>query len=1199
MADIKNFGIKGIAADVQMGKSGGRLKYDSSNGRFDLTQSDGSTLEDLRLGSVTAGAWTGTAIGTQYGGLGGDHSSSSGIVSMSSGSTSVGSIALTDTSLLTGNLSVAQGGTGATTAAGARTNLGLGSIATQASNSVDIDGGAIDGAIIGANSAAAITGTTITASTGFVGDLTGTADDADALSSAVTINLSSDATGTATFTNAGDQANIAVTLAASGVSAGSYGSATAIPVITVDAKGRITSASTQSVSTGFDIAADSGSNDTVAGGETLTFAGTSNEIETSVSDNQITIGLPNDVTIGNNLSVTGSFLSDDITSSAISIAGDATITGNLTVQGTQTTVNSTTVETADAIFRVNSNGANTDAGFEANANGTIKQILYTSVGQEWDFGSENVKASTFEGNLTGDVTGDVTGTVSDISNHNTGDLTEGSNLYYTTARANSAINAYISGDTGITVTNGAIDLDDTAVTPGSYGSSTAIPVLTVDQQGRITAASTASISTSWTLTGDSGSQTVNGGDTVDIAGGTNITTAVSATDTVTINLDASPSVTAITASGAVTGGSLTDGTATLSSGALSGATTINASGAITGGSLTDGTLSIASGNISSAVNGTFSGAVTGGSLTDGTATLSSGALSGATTVTASGAVTGGSLTDGTLTASSGAITGATDITASGTVQYGSLSDGTISINGFVDEDNMASDSATLVPTQQSVKAYVDSQLTAQDLDFAGDSGGDLSIDLDSEKLTIAGGTGISSVGSSNTVTLNLDNTAVTAGDYGSATQIPTFTVDAQGRITAASNVSVSTGFDIAADNGSNDTVAGGETLTFAGTTNEIETTVSDNQIQIGLPNDVTIGNDLTVTNDVTVSGTLNSDDITSSSISIAGDATITGNLTVQGTQTTVNSTTVETADAIFRVNSNGASTDAGFEANVAGNMKQIIYDVSASKWTFGSETVVASTFEGDLTGDVTGSISGTTGTFTGAVTGGSLTDGTATLSSGALSGATTGAFSGNVTSGGSFVGNLVGNVTGDVTGDLTGDVTGNLTGDVSFGTLTDSGESIAITKFVDEADGISSNDNDTTLPTSAAVKDYVDNNGGDGLLLRQALTSGSTTIDTSAMPNVSSRTYYAEKIVIKISTAFSGGSFNHILVKENGGSGDTLVAAADADAGTVGSYIIELDGDQELTKNAAIQVQFMQVDGTTAATTTAGAGTIAVHYNYV
>jgi hypothetical protein len=61
---------------------------------------------------------------------------------------------------------------------------------------------------------------------------------------------------------------------------------------------------------------------------------------------------------------------------------------------------------------------------------------------------------------------------------------------------------------------------------------------------------------------------------------------------------------------------------------------------------------------------TASGAVTGGSLTDGTATVSSGALTGVTTVTASGALTGGSLTDGTATISSGALSGATSVAAS-------------------------------------------------------------------------------------------------------------------------------------------------------------------------------------------------------------------------------------------------------------------------------------------------------------------------------------------------------------------------------------------------------------------------------------------------------------------------------------------------------------------------------------------------------
>ena len=114
----------------------------------------------------------------------------------------------------------------------------------------------------------------------------------------------------------------------------------------------------------------------------------------------------------------------------------------------------------------------------------------------------------------------------------------------------------------------------------------------------------------------------------------------------------------------------------------------------------------------------------------------------------------------------------------GAVEGSSFSDGTISGVTFVDEDNFASNSATKVPTQQSVKAYVDAQITAQDLDFQGDSGGALSIDLDSETLDIAGGTGISTSGSSNTLTVALDtqmgsgNAATTPGNFGSTTAIP-------------------------------------------------------------------------------------------------------------------------------------------------------------------------------------------------------------------------------------------------------------------------------------------------------------------------------------------------------------------------------------------------------------------------------------------
>jgi len=56
----------------------------------------------------------------------------------------------------------------------------------------------------------------------------------------------------------------------------------------------------------------------------------------------------------------------------------------------------------------------------------------------------------------------------------------------------------------------------------------------------------------------------------------------------------------------------------------------------------------------------------------------------------------------------------TSLNTTGTVTFGNLSDGSITVTAFVDEDNMSSDSATLIPTQQSVKAYVDSQVASAD-----------------------------------------------------------------------------------------------------------------------------------------------------------------------------------------------------------------------------------------------------------------------------------------------------------------------------------------------------------------------------------------------------------------------------------------------------------------------------------------------------
>ena len=77
--------------------------------------------------------------------------------------------------------------------------------------------------------------------------------------------------------------------------------------------------------------------------------------------------------------------------------------------------------------------------------------------------------------------------------------------------------------------------------------------------------------------------------------------------------------------------------------------------------------------------------------------------------TLSNVTTVGALNAGSITSGFGAIdNGSSAITTTGTITYGSLSDGAITVTAFVDEDNMASNSATLIPTQQSVKAYVDS-----------------------------------------------------------------------------------------------------------------------------------------------------------------------------------------------------------------------------------------------------------------------------------------------------------------------------------------------------------------------------------------------------------------------------------------------------------------------------------------------------------
>ena len=102
-----------------------------------------------------------------------------------------------------------------------------------------------------------------------------------------------------------------------------------------------------------------------------------------------------------------------------------------------------------------------------------------------------------------------------------------------------------------------------------------------------------------------------------------------------------------------------------------------------------------------------------------------------------------------------------DLYLDGVAYLDSIAMPTTTVTDILDEDGMTSNSASALATQQSIKAYVDAQVTAQDLDFQADTGGALNIDLDSESLTFTGGTGIDTSGSGNAVTFAIDSTVAT------------------------------------------------------------------------------------------------------------------------------------------------------------------------------------------------------------------------------------------------------------------------------------------------------------------------------------------------------------------------------------------------------------------------------------------------------
>ena len=250
-------------------------------------------------------------------------------------------------------------------------------------------------------------------------------------------------------------------------------------------------------------------------------------------------------------------------------------------------------------------------------------------------------------------------------------------------------------------------------------------------------------------------------------------------------------------------------------------------------------------------------------------------------------------------------------------------------------------SATSIPTftvdQQGRLTAAGSATISTSLGVQADAGTADSIALGSETLDIAGGTGLTTTAGSgtNTVTVALDNTAVSAGSFGSTTAIPTFTVDAQGRLTAAGSAAITAGFTLAGDSGTSG-IANGDTATVSGGTG-VTTAVSGDEVTVSIGQAVATTSNVTF-NNVAVDGTLTSDDITAANMTASGNVIVTGNLTVNGTTTTVNSNTVNIGDNIIVLNSDETGTpsaNAGIEIERGTSTNVLVrYKEAADRWEF-------------------------------------------------------------------------------------------------------------------------------------------------------------------------------------------------------------------------------------------------------------------------
>lgn len=323
---------------------------------------------------------------------------------------------------------------------------------------------------------------TITAN--LTGDASGNAGTATTLETSRDFSVSGDATtASAVSFNGSQNVDLAITLANSGVVAGTYGSTTAIPVVVVDAKGRITSISTESISTVLGIAGDTGTDSIALSTDTLTFEGGTGVTTTvDAALNKVSFAIGQDVATNanvtfNNITVSGTLSTDDITAATVTASGNVTVQGNLTVNGTTTTVNSNEVNIGDSIILLNSDEVGTpseNGGIELERGTSPNvQVLWNEASDRWSFTNDgstyfNLPLSTeydnyghwtvTDGSTSTNVTSSSTVT---FAGTNLSVAESSGTITYSVAIATTSVKGIASFDTDFfTVTAGAVTLSN-------------------------------------------------------------------------------------------------------------------------------------------------------------------------------------------------------------------------------------------------------------------------------------------------------------------------------------------------------------------------------------------------------------------------------------------------------------------------------------------------------------------------------------------------------------------------------------------------------------------------------------------------------------------------------------------------------------------------------------------------------------------